>query len=124
MYKRQLRQWRLRAQEDAGPSGERYRDFAAEFERAQGECAVQLVTRIQEAIEGDIETVDEVTRGPDGEITRSRHVRRKRPSPGEARWLLARRFPEDYARRDKVEHGGEVVVKRLVVDGLPKVEHR
>lgn len=105
----------------AGDHASDYAQFAHRIYRACRQSEEALIGVIQESAMGRVVVSKEreTKRSRSGSIvTRVVTKRERRVDWGAAKYLLERRFPNEYAPVAKIEHQGEVGVKLLRIEGM------
>lgn len=117
------KEWRARGLETdkKRPPEPEFAAFAAHVARAERRSELSLVGVIRQAAHGrTLQTVERIEEpGGAGPLSQPRLVsiktkRERRVDWKAAAYLLERRFPAEYTPNQKVEHSGDVTVKRIV----------
>jgi len=106
----------------------KYFKFAQAADRGMAEWERRRVAEVRRAALPFTETDEweDTWTGKDG-VTKTRKVRKKkrrRGAWGAAAWLLERRFPETYGRRDHVELEGKLTLVDVLTDLRDDLERR
>jgi hypothetical protein len=80
----------------------RYRKFLEEVRRAQQDAVIRNVTIVQKAaMGGEVLERTRITH-PDGRVVETE--KKSAPNVQAAEWWLERKFPNDWGRRDRIDH--------------------
>ena len=112
VHEKTLEKWRTRGAREAD-SNSIYARFIGQLARAAEKTAIDYLEKIRQSImESPVKVREHIKKDESGKVILTEiHRETLPPDIKGAMWWLERRFPEQFGRRDQMEHAGGVKVQ-------------
>ena len=112
VHEKTLEKWRTRGAREAD-SNSIYARFIGQLARAAEKTAIDYLEKIRQSImESPVKVREHIKKDESGKVILTEiHRETLPPDIKGAMWWLERRFPEQFGRRDQLEHSGGVKVQ-------------
>ena len=112
VHEKTLEKWRTRGAREAD-SNSIYARFIGQLARAAEKTAIDYLEKIRQSImESPVRVREHIKKDESGKVILTEiHRETLPPDIKGAMWWLERRFPEQFGRRDQMEHAGGVAVQ-------------
>ena len=112
VHEKTLEEWRTRGYRERGSSSI-YARFMGQVDRAAEKTAISYLEAVRKSImESPVRVREHVKKDESGKVILTEiHTETLPPDIKGAMWWLERRFPEQFGRREQMEHAGKVAVQ-------------